>query len=73
LCDKAQEFLKRQQRLHGFTFAEIDIDRDAELRERHDRWVPVIEVNGRVRFRGGINPFLWNRLLAALGRSAERI
>ena len=41
---------------------------DAELRALHGDWVPVVTVDGKVRFRGGVNPRLLERLLRAEAR-----
>src|SRR5947209_18956503 len=68
VCDEAARFLEGERRRLGFTLEYIDIDQNAELRERHGEWVPVVEVEGRVRFRGRVNPVLWSRLVTALGR-----
>lgn len=68
LCDKAAAFLDAERRRLGFRVEYIDIDSDAALRERYTDWVPVVEVNGQVRFRGRINPVLWARLMTAICR-----
>jgi glutaredoxin len=59
LCDDAAEVLRR----HGLKFEVVDIDQDAELRERYDECVPVVEIDGRERFRGRVDPVLLRRLL----------
>ena len=41
----------------------VDIDQDPELSKRYTDCVPVVEVNGKVRFRGRINKVLLTRLL----------
>jgi hypothetical protein len=41
----------------------VDIDADPELREQFDQWVPVVEIDGQVRFRGKVEPRLLRRLL----------
>src|SRR5262249_43609868 len=64
LCETAHEHLVRARRRHGFSLETIDVDTDAELAARHGEEVPVVVVNGRVRFRGGVNPVLLDRLLA---------
>ena len=68
LCNEAKEFLNEQQRRLGFQLQEIDVDSDADLQARHGEWAPVVEVNGKVHFRGSINPMLWSRLVRALAR-----
>ena len=66
-CHKALDLLKRYQRRHGFAIEEVDIDaaEDPELRRRYDTLVPVVAVDGKVRFKGAVNPALFERLLAA--------
>ena len=60
LCDDALALLKR----HGLTPREVDIDADSELRAKYDECVPVVEIDGRVRFRGKVDERLLSRLLA---------
>ncbi|MGO9467370.1 MAG: glutaredoxin family protein [Isosphaeraceae bacterium] len=62
-CHKALDVLKDAQRRHGFSIEEIDIDGDPALTARYDTLVPVVAVNGKVRFRGVVNPALLERLL----------
>ena len=62
LCDEARQVLV-QHRLHPQT---VDIDADPALVERFDRCVPVVEIDGRERFRGRVDPVLLRRLLAGL-------
>jgi glutaredoxin len=59
LCDAAKELLEA----HGLAPNCIDIDADSVLRARFDTCVPVVEIDGRVRFRGRIEPVLLRRLL----------
>src|SRR5262245_42373662 len=68
LCDEAAEFLRREQQRLGFQMEWIDVDDNAQLKALHGDCVPVVEVNGEVRFRGRINPVLWQRLIRALAR-----
>ena len=50
----------------------VDITGDQQLEQLHGEWVPVIEIDGRVRFRGGVDPVLLQRLLTARQDSLER-
>lgn len=59
LCDEAWDILVAHQ-LHPI---KVDIDSDPELQSRWTSCVPVIEVDGQVRFRGRVNPVLLRRLL----------
>jgi glutaredoxin len=64
-CHKAIDLLRDYQRRYAFQMAEVDIDADPELVARYNTEVPVVAVNGKVRFRGVVNPVLLERLLAA--------
>ncbi len=63
LCAVAWQLLQREQQRHGFALTAVDVDGDPELMARYGNWVPVVTVNGRVRFRGGVNEILLRRLL----------
>jgi len=63
LCDKAAAFLEAERQRLGFTLQWVDIADDPELTTRHGEWIPVVEVDGKVRFRGQIDPVLWLRLM----------
>jgi glutaredoxin len=58
LCDEALELLRG----HGIEPRLVDIDGDPDLRAQFDTCVPVVEVDGRIRFRGRINAILLRRL-----------
>ena len=59
LCDDAIQLLRR----HGLTPTAIDVDANEELREKFDTCVPVVEIDGKIRFRGRVNEVLLTRLL----------
>jgi glutaredoxin len=63
LCDDARALLMK----YGLHPELIDIDADPELRQRYTACVPVVEINGRERFRGRVNEVLLARLLAHAG------
>lgn len=65
LCELAWNQLKKAQKRQGFALSQVDVDGDPQLAERHGMHVPVVEINGKVRFRGRINEVLFQRLLAA--------
>jgi glutaredoxin len=65
LCDQARDVLRR----HGLEPEEVNIDADDELRARFTDCVPVVEIDGKVRFRGRVSEVLLRRLLAARGDS----
>lgn len=59
LCDQAHELLIA----HHLSLTVIDIDGDPALRARFDTSVPVVEIDGRVRFRGHVDPVLLQRMI----------
>jgi glutaredoxin len=61
LCEEAHEMLLN----HGLEPAMVDIDNDLALREKWNACVPVVEIDGKVRFRGRVDAVLLRRLLAA--------
>ena len=61
LCEEAEELLVR----HGLVPQKIDIDANAELRQKYDTCVPVVVIDGKERFRGQVNEVLLKRLLKA--------
>lgn len=73
LCEDAWRQLERARRRHGFVLEKIDVDSAPALAERFGEEVPVVTVAGQVRFRGGVNAVLLDRLLAAeAGRQKEK-
>src|SRR5262245_54061853 len=63
LCDKAAAFLEAERHRFEFKLEWVDIAVDPELTARYGECIPVVEVDGKVRFRGQINPMLWRRLM----------
>jgi glutaredoxin len=59
LCHDAHTLLVKA----GITPQIIDIDSDPELLKKFTTCVPVVEINGKIRFRGRVNPVLLRRLL----------
>jgi glutaredoxin len=59
LCDDAVQLLLQ----HGVAPTLVDVDADAELKSRFDVSVPVVEIDGRIRFRGRVEPVLLRRIL----------
>lgn len=64
-CDKALAILRQSQTKHAFNIETIDVDSDPALAAEHGESVPVVTLNGKVRFRGVVNPVLLERLLKA--------
>lgn len=63
LCDDAKATIQRHLR-PGERIEEVDIDERTEFLAPYHEWVPVVEIDGVVRFRGGVNEVLLKRLLA---------
>lgn len=63
LCDDARAVLEN----HGVGVQAVDIDADPALREQFNTCVPVVVIDGKVRFRGRVDPVLLRRLLVAGG------
>ncbi|MEX1224818.1 MAG: glutaredoxin family protein [Pirellulales bacterium] len=61
LCDEAEEMLRK----HGLQPHIRDIDSEPTLLAKYDTCVPVVEIDGRVRFRGRVDERLLRRLLKA--------
>jgi glutaredoxin len=64
LCDLAWQVLEE----HGLAVTPVDIDEHPEFRVQFDRCVPVVELDGKIRFRGRVNPVLLRRLLSREAR-----
>jgi glutaredoxin len=62
LCDHAEELLE-QYSAYLPAISEVDVDEDPQLIEQFDIWVPVIAVDGKVRFKGRIDEILLRRLI----------
>lgn len=61
LCEVARQVLVD----HGLSPLDVDVDQNPALKDQYDTCVPVVEVDGRVRFRGRVDPILLRRLLRA--------
>lgn len=59
LCDDALALLEK----HRLRPRLVDIDADPELRARFTTCVPVVEIDGQIRFRGRVNETLLRRLV----------
>jgi glutaredoxin len=65
LCEDAWHVLEAARREYGFALEMVDVDTLPELAALHGSWVPVVTVNGSLRFRGGVNRVLLQRILDA--------
>jgi hypothetical protein len=62
LCEEAAALLTAY-RDYLPPVSEIDIDADPDLTSKFDTCVPVVEIDGKVRFRGRVNEMLLRRLI----------
>jgi glutaredoxin len=51
LCEVVKESLVKLSRRGGFTWREIDVDSDADLRRQFSDEVPVVFIDGRKAFK----------------------
>ena len=67
LCEEAQTLLEAQE----LTPRLVDIDADPQLRARFNECVPVVEIDGKVRFRGRVDPVLMRRIVRGERRPGD--
>ena len=72
LCDDARDLLARFE-TELPAIEEVDISSDPELVRRFDTCVPVVEIDGKIRFRGKVNEVLLRRLIDGAGETADDI
>lgn len=51
LCEIVKESLSKLEKRGGFTWREVDVESDAEVRRRYTDEVPVVFINGRKAFK----------------------
>jgi glutaredoxin len=68
LCEDALRPLEAARGRYGFRLVIRDVDTDSGWKESHGEWVPVVAVDGKVRFRGRVNEVLLERLLRGMAR-----
>jgi glutaredoxin len=51
LCEVVKESLEKLARRGGFTWQEVDVDSDGELRRQFNDEVPVVFIDGRKAFK----------------------
>lgn len=64
LCEVVKESLDKLSRRGGFTWREIDVDTDAELRRQFNDEVPVVFIDGRKAFKYHMDEQAFLRKLA---------
>ncbi|WP_233578447.1 glutaredoxin family protein [Tautonia sociabilis] len=71
-CERAKAVIEPRRKAHGFSVEEVDVDGDPALAARYGESVPVVLVDGKVRFRGEVTPVLLDRLLEAEANRGEK-
>jgi glutaredoxin len=51
LCEIVKETLSKLERRGGFTWQEVDVDSDEQLRRQYSDEVPVVLIDGRKAFK----------------------
>jgi glutaredoxin len=51
LCEIVKESLSKLEKRGGFTWREVDVESDSEIRRRYTDEVPVVFINGRKAFK----------------------
>lgn len=51
LCEVVKESLSKLSRRGGFTWQEVDVDMDSDLRRQYNDEVPVVFIDGRKAFK----------------------
>lgn len=64
LCDVMKAEIKRAGRENRYVLSEVDILSDPELTERFSLSIPVLEIEGRIAFKGSLTADSFNRKLA---------
>ncbi|MCX7423260.1 MAG: glutaredoxin family protein [Planctomycetia bacterium] len=62
LCDEAFDLLQNYSAYLPI-IREVDIDLEPSLRQQWNTWVPVVEIDGKVRFKGRVSEMLLRRLI----------
>ena len=70
-CHTAIDLLESRRQGYGFRIDVVDVDTDPALAEAHGLSVPVVAFDGKVRFRGVVNPVLLDRLLRGEARRSS--
>lgn len=65
LCNDAWALLVKAQARYQFQLEAKDVDTSPEWAAAYGECVPVVLVNGKVRFRGNVNEVLLQRILDA--------
>jgi len=63
LCEEAHAVLEAARKERPFELTIIDVDSDEGLKLAHGECVPVVKINGQIRFRGKVSLVLLRRQL----------
>ena len=63
LCDVAREVLLAERARTPFELIETDVEGDDDLEREYGIRIPVVEIDGKVRFRGRVSEVLLRRLI----------
>ena len=63
LCEDAWALLQRAAKRHRLSLSQRDVDDDPALAAEYGTCVPVVLIDGKVRFRGVVNEVLLERVL----------
>jgi glutaredoxin len=66
LCDVVKQSLERLMHRAQFTWREVDIDQDQELRQKFNDEVPVVFIDGRKAFKYSMDEEEFLRKLARI-------
>jgi len=65
LCEIVKESLAKLEKRGGFSWREIDVDSNADVRRLYNDEVPVVFINGRKAFKYRMNEQEFLRKLAS--------
>lgn len=67
LCEVVKDTLKQVEGAADFTWREVDIDEDAELRAKYNDEIPVVFIDGRKAFKYHMTAAQFLKVLAGRG------
>ncbi len=66
LCERVLPLLHQAQQRFQFRLREVDLAHEPDLEAEYGEQIPVVVIDGQVRFRGCVNPVLLTRQLRAI-------